>query len=403
MAVSAADLPVGDELNAVACRHLQQGKKWQRIYTALKSSMPAAEELRVPEPLRQLAAITPLRLFVTTTFDALLQRALDEARYGGQPKTEVLAYSPQRGQDLAAGLEGLERSTVFHLFGRLSATPSYAVTQEDTLEFVHALEAGTHRPELLLDELERNNLLLLGVSFRGWLARFFLRTAKRQPLRAVRGTTDVVADAWVRDDPGLAVFLRTFSSGTEVFEGGAVEFVSELHRRWRQRHPEDPEGVAVPPSPRSRPSIEPGSVFLSYASEDRPAAETLAAALEAAGIDVFFDQQSLQAGDDFETQLRRAIRECSLFVAMISQHALSEQRRFFRLEWSLALEESLKAPGRFILPVALDDTSPAAAQLPEKFRRLHWQQAPGGVPGPDFVALLREAFRSYQRSLRRIS
>jgi len=45
----------------------------------------------------------------------------------------------------------------------------------------------------------------------------------------------------------------------------------------------------------------------------------VALALEAAGIDVPFDQQELKAGDNFEARPKRAIRDCSLFVPVTSE------------------------------------------------------------------------------------
>ena len=144
-------------------------------------------------------------------------------------------------------------------------------------------------------------------------------------------------------------------------------------------------------------------MFLSYASEDRGEVETLKDALEAAGIDVFFDQQDLKPGDDYEATFRRAIRECSLFVPVISEHTLTGRRRFFRREWNQALDEALGASGRFIMPLVLDDTSPEQEAIPETFRKLHWERAPGGRPSPDFIALVKEGFRSYQKSPRRAS
>ena len=43
-----------------------------------------------------------------------------------------------------------------------------------------------------------------------------------------------------------------------------------------------------------------GAIFLSYASEDAAAAERIAAALRAAGIEVWFDRTELRGGDAWE-------------------------------------------------------------------------------------------------------
>src|SRR5215469_12159235 len=68
LAVSPDNLPDGEELNEVACRYITAGNRVEDIYPALKTVASRAEAaLKVPEPLLKLAAIRPLRLFVTTT------------------------------------------------------------------------------------------------------------------------------------------------------------------------------------------------------------------------------------------------------------------------------------------------------------------------------------------------
>ena len=105
--VSADDLPVGSELNEIACRYLGKGRPAQHVYAALKSVAAEAEALPVPQPLLQLAAIRPLSLFVTTTFDSSLARALNQTRFGGQPKTRVFAHAPTEVEDLPGDFRSL--------------------------------------------------------------------------------------------------------------------------------------------------------------------------------------------------------------------------------------------------------------------------------------------------------
>ena len=60
------------------------------------------------------------------------------------------------------------------------------------------------------------------------------------------------------------------------------------------------------------------SVFLSYASQDAPAAQQLSDALRAAGIEVWLDQSELRGGDAWDALIRRQIKGCYLFVPLIS-------------------------------------------------------------------------------------
>jgi hypothetical protein len=50
----------------------------------------------IPESLRKLARIDRFQIFVSTTFDDLLERAINEVRYGGRPKTQVISYRLRR-------------------------------------------------------------------------------------------------------------------------------------------------------------------------------------------------------------------------------------------------------------------------------------------------------------------
>src|SRR5882724_7631209 len=401
--------PEGTEetLNAVACRYLEGGGELEDVYSALKTIMPGRDQIQPPLPLRQLAGIRAFKLFVSTTFDSLLADAVDAVRFGGQPKTESLAYCPTAAQDLTCEIAALDRPVVFQLFGRLSAVPDYALTEEDVLEFVHSMQSETHRPQRLFDEMGKSQLLVLGSRFPDWLARFFLRTARRERLSLARGKTDVLADSRTREDHGLVLFLQHFSSRTKVYQGGgAVELVDELARRWAERHPALPSAPESTGPAAARPAGEgsldmlPGAVFLSYASEDRPAVEAIREALESAGVDVWFDRDALKLGDAYEAKIRNNIEKASLFVPILSRNTLTPSRRFFRIEWDQAERVAVQVPPsmRYIVPVAIDDIPPDEPAIPERFRRINWVSLSDGRPTADFVAAIRQLYRDYQKA-----
>src|SRR4029078_9296494 len=106
------------------------------------------------------------------------------------------------------------------------------------------------------------------------------------------------------------------------------------------------------------------AVFLSYASEDGEAARRISDALRAAGLDVWFDQSELRGGDAWDPSIRRKIKECALFVPIISKNTQARSEGYFRLEWKLAVDRShLMADDQpFLLPVVIHDTSHASAR-----------------------------------------
>ena len=391
LGVSGADLQVGDEIDTVACRYLEKGNRIEDIYPALKTVMPAASELPTPEPLTKLVSILPFSLFLTTTFDSLVEEAINQERFAGQPKTRVLSYAPNAVKDLPATMEESDPPTVFHLFGRLSAMPTYAATGEDSLEFLHSLQSENGQPQLLLDELSRANLLLLGCNFDHWFARFFLRTLRRQRLSETRGPTDYVADGRTNGNDNLVLFLKNFTACTNVYENGrAADFIDELHLRWTARHANGAIGPGYG---------ELGAVFLSYATEDTSAASKIKNGLEAEGVDVFFDKDKLWASDDFEANLKLRISESALFIPVISRNTLTGKRRFFRAEWNQAVSGALKTESaeRLIVPVVIDDTSPADPAIPQRFRDLYWGQLPEGQTNPEFISMVKRQYRRYQK------
>lgn len=121
------------------------------------------------------------------------------------------------------------------------------------------------------------------------------------------------------------------------------------------------------------------AVFLSYASQDAEAARRICEALRAVGVEVWFDQSELRGGDAWDQKIRRQIKDCALFMPIISASTQSRPEGYFRLEWHLAEQRShLIARGRpFIVPVAVDQTNDAEALVPDAFLAVQWMRLSG--------------------------
>ena len=394
--VDPVGLPQPLTLNDVVCSYLGQRGRREEAYTRLRSIMREVE-FEPPPALRQLVQISDFDLFVTTTFDPLLERAVNLERYGGQPMAEVIAYAPNRVADLPAERGQLQRAVVYHMLGRLSASPTYVVSDEDMLEFICALQSEHLTPEKLFHELEHNHLLLIGSDFSNWLARLFLRMAKRKRLSDPRDVGEVLADDHTLKDERLVAFLQQVSVRTRVY-AGAEAFVAELHSRWMSRRGGGAGAAASVPAPQRflPPSREmpDNAIFVSYAREDLPAVQRLKASMDAAGLVTWFDLDRLEGGDDYDRKIHANIARCSYFVPVISANTQRRLEGYFRREWSYAVDRARNiAEGAvFIVPVCIDDTPEAEALVPEKFKAVHVTRVPGGEPGPEFLRRLQELF-----------
>jgi hypothetical protein len=393
LGVDTSLLPRPYTLNDVVCWFLAARGRREEAYTRLRSVLRDAN-FAPPLALKQLAQITDFDLFITTTFDPLLEQAINNERFGGAQSTEVVAYAPNRVADLPAERERLQRPVVYHLLGRLSASPTYVISDEDMLEFMCALQSEHLTPEKLFHELEHNHLLLIGSSFTNWLARLFLRMAKRHRLSDPRDVGEILADSHSDGDKRLVSFLQQVSVRTRIYSG-AGKFVDELHRRWTvRRKPGEVIALGTAPQRFLPPEREmpDNAVFISYAREDLQAVQKLKAGLDAAGVKTWFDLERLEGGDDYDRKIQRNIGRCSFFIPIVSAATEHRLEGYFRREWSYAIDRArnMAEGALFILPVCVDDTNGGEAQVPEKFKAVHFTRLAGGEVSPEFARRLQD-------------
>ena len=354
------------------------GSKRQSIYREL-GDIDRKLAVDIPEPLLQLAGIRDLNLFASFCTDNFLARAINAVRFDGRAETRELAFNPSEASDLPAGPR--DTPLVYGLFGRISVLPKYVVAEEDELEWVTALMIPGKRPERLFDALGGSHLLFLGCQFPDWLTRFMLRAAKNSKLSAARDFYEYLIDGDPEANSPLGAFLANFSCGTQVRPQDPISFVAEFARRWQLRQGSEAPDKAPEPGPMPE-TMPPGSLFISYASEDRAAALRLAADLQSAGLPVWLDRQQLDWGSDYTARIQRAIQQCALFVPLLSRTA--EQRTgFFRKEWAWACERNLDFTGSslaFICPLVVDDTAVfSSAEIPAAFKSVHIETVAAGA------------------------
>lgn len=355
-----------------------------------------ATHASIPPSLRHLAEIEGFRLFVVTSIDGMLARHFDDAdgllpwqRPVWHPKAEAIAADLDRGSPFADPV-------VFQLFGRSSATPdTSALTDEEILEFVTALQNPERRPKKLFDELKQHHLLLIGTGFPDWLARFFLRLLKDEPLSlSTNRTAEYLAEAETADTGSrLAFFLDRFSHKTRLCPcASAPAFIDELHRRWQADQ-------------ASQDDAPPGGVFISYSRDDLPAVQKIASKLKDAGIPHWFDQQELQPGDPFWRVIERNIAISSVFLPVLSAttrrrtegHTGDRREIGFWHEWLHAVDclAGDGIPLRHVVPLVVDSTFDAHEDyLPEPFQQRNIAHAPGGEADDRTVRALLKLQRS---------
>jgi TIR domain/SIR2-like domain len=393
-------LPPDFDMNDVACAYKEQNADLAAVNDAVARILRTLS-LPTPEPLKLLAQIPNFQLFISTTIDSLLEDAIASVRgcrpaVGAfPPSTEVLDYDEAKIKE--------QGSLVFHILGLVSSSSSFAVTEGQMLEIMHDFMTSEGRPTKLINKLQQSHLLILGVDFPDWLARFLLRIARKNPLWNSRSISELFADPRAMKED-FSRFLRYFSTQkSTIYPGGnSVQFVNELYQRWSAKNATQ---AAAQPAGEISPWV-PGSIFISHASEDYEPAFRLADELTKAGVEVWVDRR-LNPGDGFRDIINYHIRECAAFVAVLSGNTNNEDGpgRWFRDEWAQARDMSKRFTGtnrNFIFPVIVDQT--AASNLNAIRRDVFGcsaVNAPGGVPASDLIGELNAAQRMYRKQFAR--
>jgi hypothetical protein len=398
--ISAETLPAKPTLNDVVCRHLLNGGARNIVYSRLQRAL--RDEAPTPgAALRDLASISAFNLFLTTTFDPLLEQALNTERYGGKPMTQRLAFFPEAAsKDLPVRKAALTRATVYHLLGEVSPSPEYVVWEEDALEFMCALHQQLPVMEKLARDLKEHGLLVLGLNFSDWLVRFFLRITKQSRLSEARANNEVLALGPDRSaSEAMVMFFGGVSRNIHVISGDPREFVAELARRWREKHPVADAGEFAPLPDVEMPS---GAIFLSYAREDEEAARRLKAGLERYGCTVWYDRERLKPGGNWHNNLREEVQgRSALFLSVISRTTEGAPAGYFHQErnWAAEWQAMFSEGEEFYIPVVIDDSPLATKREPRSFRNVQATHLPGGEVTESFGEHLRQLLETRRAAL----
>jgi hypothetical protein len=108
-------------------------------------------------------------------------------------------------------------------------------------------------------------------------------------------------------------------------------------------------------------------IFVSYAHPNLAVVRKLVRFLKTAGLKIWFDKESLLAGQEWEKEIVQAIRNCSLFIVNLSSVAV-DKRGVFQKEIRIALDVALTIPPSqlYIMPVKLDECI-----IPPELTRYH--------------------------------
>jgi TIR domain len=331
-----------------------------------------------------------------------LPRAVESASPGGKPEerrgaSSLRAACPDLPLELA-NMQRPEQRYVYQILGRARAYRDFVVWDDDMFRFLLRLDQQIPLLPRLSEALQGSHFLVLGLSFADWLLRFFVQVVKHQPLSELAGSELFVFE---RLDPAerdkVVVYFSRLTKQIHVFPTDPVEFIAELHRRWRKRHPAPVDDPYLMNKAHREKHRARGCIFVSYATPDLEIARYVVSQLQKAGCIVWFDKEQIQIGEAWEEVLRDVVEErCGLFLSIISDHTAVRLEGWNIFERNLAAKrrEKLANNAIFYLPMRIDEGEPLIPENePGSTKKIQGVRKPGGHLDQDFVSYLREKQR----------
>jgi hypothetical protein len=313
--------------------------------------------------LYRLASIKDFQLFLTTSFDPLLARAVEVAQPAARPPDWVRAISFRDGfRDLPSSFGELPYACVYHLLGKIRKVPDCALWDDETLAFLRELDQHLRASGNLSAALHDSHLLFLGLSLDNWLMRFLIQVVKGKHLSELERDQLYLSesqDAIERDH--VVAFFSRLTHQLRIIPMPPREFIAALARRWRERHPQSPDDATVMKQAHRLAHRIHGCIFVSYASSDILIAEYIVKQLQDKGLPVWFDQQQLLPGQDWEAEFSEIVENtCGVFLSLISDNTARRIVGFNIKERNLAIErrEQFADTSVFYIPLRIDGGEP---------------------------------------------
>ena len=98
-------------------------------------------------------------------------------------------------------------------------------------------------------------------------------------------------------------------------------------------------------------------IFISYSHSDKDWAEKFAETMVKSGMNVWFDQFNVKAGEPLSDAIEKGLRESDVVVLLISPENINRPNLFFELGAALSMNKT-------IVPVVPENLDPHSLPLP---------------------------------------
>ena len=247
--------------------------------------------------------------------------------------------------------------------------------------------------------LKDKHLLVIGLSLPDWSLRFLVQVIKQQRLSKLASNYLYYSEHLPAERRSeVVLYFSRLTNRLRIFSVKPDEFIDRLAEKCEQHFPAPPSPGLAGGAPGALPERSPlGAIFISYATPDVHAAEAVHDQLVAVGCVVWFDRVRIDAGERWINTLQQAIKECGVFISLISKNTEKRIDAYYISErnWAFARSANFAEREKFYVPIRIDEGPLIPGNEPVEANKLQGVSMPGAKLTPALVQQLREQQRRY--------
>lgn len=198
---------------------------------SIKSKLSTREAQ--PGEVHRILAGLPFRYVLTTNFDNLIERALQDQG----TKNPRLAFYDRRMDPEEIGIGTIDEPIVYKLHGTLDTPYSMVITEDDVIDFASCVMLGKPPlPSAIKTLLSEFSILFIGYGFKDWNIRVMMRALRSGEVRRA-GRFDYAIQKRPADEGQAKVWDQSIiywrqNQSLKCYDMDALSFVNELKSRY---------------------------------------------------------------------------------------------------------------------------------------------------------------------------
>lgn len=312
----------------------------------------------VSEELQGLLRTKLFKTVVTTTFDSYLEILMrdiwgDRLRVVNIWNATSLACFYERLSQYKE-VKDYNEPTLIYAFGKCEEKEGCRYARKD-FEYIQTIEQWLKfdkHENLMMLFIQSKRLLSLGCKFDDWYFRFFWYILRREEIKQRDGDIAIVFDKDDRSDQNLQTYLKNSRVITQT-DVDARELMRQITKVLISMDADNPYRELVMKYRRR------GEIFFSYCNKDKTLARQVFLQLSQSYPNMWFDQENILGGDNYDTEIRYGISHAKVFIPLLTPHIAEDLKNgktdsYYNEEWRQAAERKGELA---VIPLAVEGYS----------------------------------------------